>query len=444
MSSSKKFRRTGRVPHDVMEAKIKPSTDVLRRKLRADRVVPESTAISPVKAVRQCMARAADQIFSMAVRIGGIRQSRVDVADVVAQIDETWALFPLLHDDGEVGAFCLDPSTVTAFVEHQTMGRVSDTPDSFRELTRTDKALAQPFLHTFLSLFDDLLAGEPTEYWTCGYLCDDAAESRHVLALQLEATEFRAFEITLDVVGVARSGTLRFFLPLKEPGMPKPKKVRSSRFEPKPDVPDETPQPAPGKSMRPVALNAQIELNAVMCSNSVPLSKLNDLKPGELLHLPRDPLSQSRVEHSSGHTSIPARLGQLHGMRAVRLIQPNMVGAFKSGPEDANSLMTLDDLSAEAAGNAAPDLDFGGTDFDAASAEPNMPAPEMSLDLEAPGLSTDMPILGADLPDLPELSGDAMGELPSLGNLGDFGDPVSDEDVLADDELEALLAGSTS
>jgi hypothetical protein len=31
-----------------------------------------------------------------------------------------------------------------------------------------------------------------------------------------------------------------------------------------------------------------------------------------------------------------------------------------------------------------------------------------------------------------------------LGNLGDFGDPVSDEDVLADDELEALLAGSTS
>ena len=90
---------------------IKPNSDVLRRKLRSDQTGPEEQAVSPVKAARMSLARAGNQAFNLALRVGGIRQSRLDLADMVEQLDDDWALFPLLHDDGSVGVMCFDPST---------------------------------------------------------------------------------------------------------------------------------------------------------------------------------------------------------------------------------------------------------------------------------------------------------------------------------------------
>ncbi len=56
--------------------------------LRSDAKVPDDQTVSPATAARVSLARAADQVFSLALRVNSIRQSRLDLADAVDQIDE--------------------------------------------------------------------------------------------------------------------------------------------------------------------------------------------------------------------------------------------------------------------------------------------------------------------------------------------------------------------
>ena len=125
--------------------------------LRSDAKAPDDQTVSPATVARVSLARAADQAFSLALRVNSIHQSRLDLADEVDQIDEDWALFPLLHDDGSVGVMCFEPACIIAFVESQTMGRVSAEAGELRRLTQTDKALAVAFLKVFLRRFDEAL-----------------------------------------------------------------------------------------------------------------------------------------------------------------------------------------------------------------------------------------------------------------------------------------------
>ncbi|MGB7319002.1 MAG: FliM/FliN family flagellar motor C-terminal domain-containing protein [Planktotalea sp.] len=297
---------------------IKPNSDVLRRKLRSDQADPEEQTVSPVKAARMSLARAADQAFKLALRVGGIRQSRLDLAEMVEQLDDDWALFPVVHDDGSVGVMCLDPSSIVAFVEQQTLGKVGKPTGDMRKMTRTDKALALPFLERFLRLFDEALEGAPTAYWTRGYRAEDAVETRHLMVLLLDASEYRGFEMHSDVDGGNRSSAIRLFLPIKDPSRNAAlRSAKSSR---------QSPQEAKPK-LRNAALAAVVEMDAVMCKVTLPLSELSALKPGQLLALPKNAAQHAQLQDKVGQTSPPVHLGQLHGMRAVRLMQSRSLAA---------------------------------------------------------------------------------------------------------------------
>ncbi len=294
---------------------ILPNSNVLRRKLRSDPKGSADQAVSPAKAARVSLARAADKAFNLPLRVNGIRQSRLDLADVVDQIEEDWALFPLLHDDGSVGVMCLEPACIIAFVERQTMGRVNQELGEVRRLTPTDKALAVAFLDVFLRQFDETLAGAPTGYWTCGYRAEDAVASRHMMVLQLDGTEYRGFDMQSEIVEAQRSVSMRLFLPIKEKpssqsGQKKVQKVGSAKTA-----------PSDGQTMRSSALAASVEMDAVMCKVLLPLSELNNLRPGQLVHLPQNAAQQAHLVDRTGRTAQTVRLGQLHGMRAVRLVR---------------------------------------------------------------------------------------------------------------------------
>lgn len=313
---------------------IKPDSNVLRRKLRSEQVGAEQKAVSPVKAARISLARAADQAFKLALRVGAIRQSRLDLSEVVEQIHDDWALFPLLHDDGSVGVICIDPPSNIAFVEQQTLGRVAKKEAAVRKLTRTDKALSMAFLDRFMRLFDDALVDAPTAYWTRGYRTQDAVETRHLMVLLLDASEYRGFEMTCEIVDVARTGAIRFFLPIKDPARENlPRACKMAKLEPDRASP----------KLRSAALAARVEMDAIMCKITMPLSQLSRLKLGQLVPLPQNAAQQARLQDKLGKTSLPVSLGQLHGMRAVRLA-PNLPdqtqgedghGVIAAPPKDA-------------------------------------------------------------------------------------------------------------
>lgn len=271
--------------------------------------------MSPAKAARVSLARAADTAFNMALRVNGIRQSRLDLAEVVDHLNDDWGLFPLLHDDGSVGLMCFEPACIIAFVEHQTMGHVNASAQDARGLTQTDKALTTPFLEGFLRQFDDALTGAPTSYWTCGYHAEDAVLSKHLMVLQLDGAEYRGFEMLSEVGGIERAVKIKLFLPIKEkaPVPSKQKKVQKAGAPENPKTGDQ--------SMRLSALSANIEMDAVMCKLLMPLSELNNLHTGQLVPLPQNAIQQARLVDRTGRTAQGVRLGQLHGMRAVRLVQ---------------------------------------------------------------------------------------------------------------------------
>lgn len=290
------------------------NSDVLRRKLRSESRGEQEQAMSPAKALRMGLARAADQVIQLALRVDSIRQQRLTLAETLEQVPMDWALFPLVHDDGSVGAICVDPACAIAFVEQQTTGRLMQAAPDSRTVTRTDKALTQPLLACFLQLFDAALEGAPTAYWTRGYRCDDPVETRHLLALQLDSAEYRSFNVAAEFAETTRKGAVRLFLPIKEPAR------NRGRTANKQDKADTQPQLAQG-GLRRAALAAQVELRAIMCRLHMPLSQLNTLEAGQLLALPSDAMQTARLEDRQGKTAFPVHLGQVHGMRAVRLPQ---------------------------------------------------------------------------------------------------------------------------
>ena len=111
---------------------------------------------------------------------------------------------------------CIEPACIVAFVERQTLGHVKDVQGDLRTITRTDKALAMPFLNRFLSMFDEVLEGAPTAYWTQGYRAEDAVLTRHLMVLLLDASEYRGFDMKSDIIGTNRSVSMRLYLPIKE------------------------------------------------------------------------------------------------------------------------------------------------------------------------------------------------------------------------------------
>ena len=296
-------------------SEIEPHLNVLRRKLRSEASGSDEQAISPVKAARMGLARAGEKAFNLALRIGSIRQSRLELAEVAEQLHDDWALFPLLHDDGSVGVMCFEPNCIMAFVERQTLGHVKAEAGDTRRLTTTDKALATPFIEQFLRQFDTTLADAPTAYWTCGYHSEDAVASRHLMVLQLDASEYRGFDVQSEVVGTGRMIAMRLLLPIKEKADPRAIKSKSKNAKTKEALNKE------GKTLKNAALAANVEMDAIMCRLVLPLSELGQLKPGQLIPLPRNATKQAYLVDRVGRTEQPIHLGQLHGLRAVRLIQ---------------------------------------------------------------------------------------------------------------------------
>lgn len=294
---------------------IDSNSNVLRRKLRSEPSGIDEQAISPVKAVRMALARASEQAFNLALRVISIRQSRLDLAEAVEKIEDDWALFPLIHDDGSVGVMCLEAACIIAFVERQTLGHVRKEAAVERQLTPTDKALAISFVEVFLRQFDEVLVDAPTAYWTRGYRPEDAVPSRHLMALQFDASEYRGFDVLSEVIGSDRSIGMRLLLPIKEkPGS------RHDLIKQKGNQAQKGPTEI-GKSLQKAALSANIELDAIMCKVLLPLSELEELKPGKIVRLPQNATLHAFLVDRVGRTEQSIHLGQLHGLRAVRLFQ---------------------------------------------------------------------------------------------------------------------------
>ncbi len=369
--------------------------------------------MSPAKALRLSVARAADELWDLAVAASGIALTEESQEAAVDSLPEGGLILLLEGPEGAVGAAHLPFPVVSGLVEAQTIGQVSTLPPEPRAATRTDAAMVAPLIDETLHRFESLLQEEGQAPWALGYRFGTMMESARMLALALKATDFHVIRFSLDLAA-RREGEALLMLPVVE-------------------LPGAGTGASGGEGVRQGALEAQIlqaptELRAVLHRLSMPLSAVSGLEVGAVLPIPREALARTEIEVGGEVTLGTTTLGQVNGMRALRFRLREAEDTPPEGQGDPGQ-----------AALAAPEVAVPGpADMEVATDEGlSMPMPGTSLDTEEGFAPAPMPqqddLLG-DLPDLGDLSGldatteegEESGDLPDIGAMPMAALPIID------------------
>ena len=389
----------------------------LVRKAHVGREEHQARAMTLAKALRLTAAKVADDLFDLALAVIGFRAER-HASDALAPLfDDTGLLMLLEGPERSRAAAVMDAALVGALIQQQTMGKVLPTPEGgeTRRLTDTDAAICAPFLDALLARVTTLPEVPSEQALIRGYAFGARTEEPRLLLMALEAQSYRVLHLTVDIEGGRRQGTLMFCLP--EAAVAR----AGGGGEGAGDAAGLAPQVAPTpRTLRDPVMALKINLPVALTRIHVPLKRLSALKVGDTVTLEGVDFGEARVLTPQGKTLGKGSLGQLNGVRALRIMSQPAAGGAADG--FGASMPAADHETAGAPNMAVDPEDEDRSDL------PDLP--DMSDLPELEGV--DGPDSG-DLPDMPELDG--MPDLPDMSDLPDF-DDLPD---LAD--MEALKAG---
>ncbi|MCQ0093851.1 FliM/FliN family flagellar motor C-terminal domain-containing protein [Roseovarius sp. M141] len=277
---------------------------VIHRKARASREEYHARAMSPAKALRLALAQASDTHFDLPMIVTTVEQVEISQTALRAEFNDGGLLVLLDGPKGARGAVRLDDALLSALIEVQTTGRVSGRPPGGRAVTRTDAAIAAPLIDATLERAEAQLSEEAPDHWASGFRFGVMMEDARGMSLALNAAAFHVFRMTVELGEGALPGSVAFLLPV--PVAPPP------------------PATAPGvdkvqRTLEQSAMNAPVSMEAVLGRVSLPLTQLCGLAPGDVVPFQMDRPLQIRLETGQKHVVALGRLGQMNGMRAVRL-----------------------------------------------------------------------------------------------------------------------------
>ncbi|WP_417743749.1 FliM/FliN family flagellar motor switch protein [Salipiger sp.] len=368
--------------------------EVLAQKASAARRALEARSMSPSKALRRALSRTADVLWDLALVTHGVEQAQLDQDGVVAALGGDALLILLDGPDGVPGVARIDRSVMTGLIEVQTILQVTQMPVEERPLTQTDAAMMAPLLDNALERFERYLEEHPLQPQIAGFRFGAMVEDSRAAGLLLDASGYRAFRVSLDLALGRRSGELALFLP---------DRADASAADESGAAGQEGPHEQKMKLL-------PVHMDAVLHRLVLPLSAAEKLRPGDLIPLPPEALDGVELLAGDGSGVAGGRLGQINGMRAVRLAWPQGSGGHAQDDEGVAA-----SLLSEGAQPAAMEV---------AAALP----PERGPDL------------AEDLPELPPMefdagsfdTGDTETDTEAFG--GDFGTDFSGE--FATDDAE--------
>lgn len=209
--------------------------------------------------------------------------------------------------EGPLGLIGLDAETRAAVVEAQALGRPLDQVADPRPFTAADAALAEPLLSTFLAEVAESTTGTAYEGWIGDARLDMRLPGAREAGLLLADRSYRVVRLTLDLGVGGRQGLLVLMLRLLPPAPPVTAPAEPSSWE---DL------------LSAQVLAAQAPIRAVLQRVRLTIEAAEALRPGQVVPLPGVTVASVRLEGPDGSDLGPARLGQVAGMRAVRLEAP--------------------------------------------------------------------------------------------------------------------------
>ncbi|WP_157933027.1 FliM/FliN family flagellar motor C-terminal domain-containing protein [Roseovarius salinarum] len=270
----------------------------------------DGRATSPAKALRLALAKAADALFDLAMTVATVEQTRVPQDALHGFFDDDALLVLLDGQGGRRGGAALDPQLVAALIEVQTMGRVAGAPVPAREMTRTDAAIAAPYVDETLRRFEATMQEAGVDRWATPYRFGDRVGAARALCLALEMPEYDVFRVSLDIAGGARTGQIVLVLPV--PAAAPPADAAADRAS------EET-HGAPCPGIAANVLGARATFDAVIARVSLPLDAVAGLRVGDVVPVTGADFDATDLVTTGNVSVAQVRLGQLNGARAVRM-----------------------------------------------------------------------------------------------------------------------------
>jgi len=356
----------------------------LQRKAGAGRGESESAGMTPAKALRLALSKSAQDELSLALRVQGVAESRVNQPGLLAALSDDLLLLLLDGPQGGLGVAALDIQALAAVIEVQTMGQVLKSPATQRRATATDSAMCTPLLDRVLQEFEGHLAGSSAERWATGFRFGERVENTRLLGLRIDEAEYRLFRITMDLADGAKQGEMLLALPADGCGQRKSGAEGGQNW---------------AQLLQKVVQATHVELHAVLYRTQIPLAKAGAFKTGDLVPVPQSAIGAVQLEGVDGRVVGMARLGQQNGNRALRISD----GAVADTPADGTDMANI-------TSSAAPEplMDgIGDSPLHDGDVTPELPM--MPMGAEGDDGLPDLPMAQMDIP-----PADAVGDIGEL------------------------------
>lgn len=282
------------------------SDSILRRKTGAGRAMPEIALMTPEKAMRLAFGRAGRAMSGLGLRFAGFSSDRVPLTGLVEAIEPSTLVTALRRDDDQTGLLLVDRGLRSALIEAETTGQVGAVEPPDRAPTRIDAVIVAGFIDAALSLFDEVAAEIDIARDVTGFRVAEVIPGAGAVALTLPEVAYRLMRVEVELGTTARPGAAVIALPHDPPAR-------------KAAGPEEALYQA---GVQKVVMTVPADLRAVLCRLPVSLDAVSRWEPGMVVPLPHGVLDGVRLEDIDGEPVAKGRLGQINGLRAVRLAAP--------------------------------------------------------------------------------------------------------------------------
>ncbi|MEO1639899.1 MAG: FliM/FliN family flagellar motor C-terminal domain-containing protein [Pseudomonadota bacterium] len=345
-------------------------TTLLRRMTRAQDAGVAENPLTTSRAVRLALTKAANDTVGLSLAVQSVAEETASLDQMLADLPEGLMLLRLGQGEAPVGLAAIDMQLRAAVVEMETVGALIDAPADDRRPTRTDQVMVEPMISSFLRAFPEAVAGTALAGWADGVMPGERYADTREAGLILADCPYRILQMRVELGVADREGLFIIALPL----------VTETAEETIPAVHD-----LAWDEAFPLAVSqAPARLDALLHRFSIPLAKAQALAVGTVLPLKGCSVEDVRLLSDNGKAIATAKLGQMGGMRAVRLQAPPVPALGELGSKGA-------ELPEMAASDPAP-LALNDEGFNA----PAMAEPDEMEFLADPMLDD-----AAPLPDLP-------------------------------------------
>ncbi|MFQ6547978.1 FliM/FliN family flagellar motor C-terminal domain-containing protein [Aestuariibius sp. 2305UL40-4] len=277
------------------------TTSVLRRKARGSGR-PVAEALSDV-GIGRATRKAAEAALGAPLHVLDFERETCGLEGGLSRCGDDPLLFGLDGPTGRRGLIALDAQARAAVVELSTLGRVLAEAPVGRRPTAAEAALVVPFVEALMAALGEAALGELAAFGGAEMLPDPGTAE---LLLAPENHEVTRIRLRLNDAG--REGQVLIMLPAPVDKVMEDKALPSKveGWEAK---------------LRQGVLAATSDLEIVLARMNLPFSAIRTFAPGATIPLPSDAFGKVTLESLDGRVVARGRLGQVSGVRAVRLAE---------------------------------------------------------------------------------------------------------------------------